>query len=159
MMQTAEPWGRKNVRVCRDFQCSLAPTGSLLLRAEVSSIIVVVADVLIHEALQMSLVENDHVVEKISTTVADEALRDAILPWALKAGSFGFDVEAHAGLNDLYIEIGSSIENQITRRRIVRKRLTQLLNYPGAHGTRRHVAMKDPPPVVRDDSAKNSARF
>ena len=41
MMQTAEPWRGNNVRVCRDFQCSLAPTGSLLLQAEVSSIIVV----------------------------------------------------------------------------------------------------------------------
>jgi hypothetical protein len=55
----------------------------------VSSVLVVVANVVSHKPSQMPFVKDDHVVEKISSAVADPALCDTILPWTSEAGSLG----------------------------------------------------------------------
>jgi N-acyl-D-aspartate/D-glutamate deacylase len=55
------------------------------------SVVVVVADVLGHQALKMAFVEDDDVIEQVSAAVADEAFGNAVLPRAAEAGPFGLD--------------------------------------------------------------------
>ena len=77
------------------------------------SVIMVVADVFDHEQLEMPFVEHDDVIQQISTAVADEALGDAVLPWATEAGALGLDPEALDGADDLGIEIGHAIKDEM----------------------------------------------
>jgi hypothetical protein len=70
----------------------------------------VVINVLVHEALQMALIDHDHVIEQIASATADEALRDSVLPWALKACSLGLNTEALDRINDFLIEVRATIK-------------------------------------------------
>jgi hypothetical protein len=63
-------------------------TRSLFGQAEMSSILVVVTNVVLKQPLQMLLVYRDYLIKKIAPATLDSALRDAILPRALK---FGWD--------------------------------------------------------------------
>src|SRR4051812_31069755 len=98
----------------------------------------------------MALVHHNHMVEQVPTAVADEALRDSILPWALEACSPGLNSEALDCINRMVIEVRAAIEDEIVRRGIVRKRLPQLLDHPRAGRMPGHVEVKDAPAVMRD---------
>jgi len=93
MMESAEPWHRNDLAACLGRGRSLTTGGRLFCQPEMSAIIVVVADVFRHEALEMPLVENDDMVEQIATAVADEALRNAVLPRTAEADPLRLDAE------------------------------------------------------------------
>jgi hypothetical protein len=60
------------------------PAGvSLAMRA----VLMVVAHVLSHKSSQVSLIEDDHVIEQISSATSHPALRHSVLPRAAKRGA------------------------------------------------------------------------
>jgi hypothetical protein len=69
------------------------------------AVLVVVADVLIHEAFQMQFIENDHMVEQIAAAVADPALSHAILPRTSVAGPLGLDAKALHSFDYIAVEV------------------------------------------------------
>jgi hypothetical protein len=152
MMQTAESWHRYNSVTHNTgvTHCFTIRWRSLRQR-KMSSILVIIPDVLIHQAFQMPFVENDHMVEQIAAAVADPTLGDAVLPRASEAGLLGLDAEALHRVDHFFIELRAVIEDQITRSSVVRKCLAQLLNDPGACGVRSNIAMKNTPSIMRDD--------
>ena len=111
----------------------------------------VIANVLVHQALQMPRVEDDHMVEQISPATPNPALSNAILPWTLEAGSLGLDADALHRVDDFLIEVGAAIEDQVFGSRVVGECFAQLLNNPGAHRVLGHIAVEDSPPVMRND--------
>ena len=82
----------------------------------------------------MALIQHDHMVKQISPAVTHESLGDAVLLWALETVPFGLDAEGLNGGNNFFAKAGSSIEDQVAGRRVVRERLTQLLNHPALLG-------------------------
>jgi len=151
MMQSAEPWHRNDSAAhFRVTQCFAASRRSLRQR-KMSSVLVVIADVLIHEAFQMPFVENDHMVEQIAATVADPTLRNAVLPRTSEASSLGLDAKAFYRLDYFFVELRAVVEDQIMRHRVVRERFPQLLNHPCARRVFGHIAVQDAPPVMRND--------
>jgi len=100
MMQTAEP--RRGNDLC--IRCcaltSLSLSRRLLAQPEMRPILVVIADVFVHQAFQMAFVENDDMVEEVSAAIPNKPLSHAVLPGALKAGLLGLDAEA---LNRLHL--------------------------------------------------------
>ena len=113
-------------------------------------VVVVVADVLDHEPLEMPFVEYDDVIERVPAATPDEAFRDSVLPRTSEAGPLRFDAEALDGADNLLIEVRSTVEDQITRSRVIGKRLPQLLCDPGTRRMPRRVAMQNTPTVVGD---------
>ena len=103
-----------------------------LRQGKVSPVVVIITDVIIHQALQMALIEHDHMVQQVPAAVADPAFRDTILPRTSETGPFGLDAEALYGFDHLRIEAGTAIKDQVAGCGIIRKCLTQLLNDPGA---------------------------
>src|ERR1035438_684335 len=99
----------------------------------------------------MPFIENDYMVEQIPAAVAYPAFRDAVLPWASEAGLLGLDAEALDRVNHFFIELCATIEDQITRRRIIRECLAQLLSDPNTARMPGHAAVEDAPPVMRND--------
>ena len=101
MVQATEPWHGYNFTsrdwILRDFTASR----SFFLQSKMRPVVVVVADVFTHQALEMAFVQDDHMVEQVSTAVSYPAFGDTILPWAAKAGSLGLDAEALHGVDNL----------------------------------------------------------
>jgi len=92
MMQTAEPWHRyypvtHNAGVTH----CLTIRGRFLHQRKMSSILVMIPDVLAHQAFQMLFVRNDHMINQIATAVPDPALGDTVLPRASETGSLWRD--------------------------------------------------------------------
>lgn len=97
------------------------------------SVLVIVADILTHEPFEAALVEHDDMVKQVAVAVTNEAFRNTILPWTLKAGSFGFDAEAPNHLDDFFTEIAAALEDQVAWCGVVRKGFAKLLDrYPNS---------------------------
>ena len=106
MMQTAEPWHGNDPAACIGISSAASrPAWGLLRQAKMRSVLVVVTDVLIHQAFQMPFIENDHMVEQIAAAVADPTLGNAVLPRTSEAGSLWLDAEALYGVDDFFIEV------------------------------------------------------
>lgn len=84
----------------------------------------------------------------VSATVADEAFRNAVLPWTTEARSLGLDAETLDGADHLVAEVRGTVEDQIARRETIRKSLAKLLGDPRAAGMPGDVAVQNAPPVM-----------
>jgi hypothetical protein len=129
----------------------LSASRSLLVQSKMRPVIVEVANVFVHEALEMAFVQNDDVIEQIPPAGTNEAFRYTILPRALKTGSLGLNPETLDRRKYLFTEISPTIKDQVLRRGIIGKRLADLLRHPCARRMLRHVEVKYASPVVRDD--------
>ena len=132
MMQAAQPLHRNNPVTGAGLARGFPASGRSLCQCEMSAVLVVIANVIIHETFQMLLVQNNHMVEQISAAVANPALGEAVLPWAPKTGPLWLDIETPYRLNHFFVELSTAIKDQVTGRGIVRERFPQLLDHPGA---------------------------
>lgn len=151
MMQTIEPRHRYNFAAgSRVLRCFTTVRRSLR-QSEMRPVIVEIADVLIHQALQVSLVHINQMIEQVSTTVANPTLGDAVLPRTSGAGALGLDAEALHCVDHFFIEVCTAIEDREFRSRVVGECLAELLNNPCTAGMLGDVTAKDSPPIMRDD--------
>src|SRR6516162_7148053 len=107
-----------------------------------SPILVIIADVVMHEAFQMAFVEYDHMIEQFATTAANEPFRNAILPRAFEAGLFRLETKTLDCIDYLAVEIRGAIKDQVCGNAIVRKGFAQLLRHPRASRVLRGIEMK-----------------
>lgn len=66
----------------------VAASGSGYSESEMRSVVVVIADVLIHQSVEMSLVEHDDMIKQVSSAISNPTFCDAVLLWATETGSF-----------------------------------------------------------------------
>ena len=151
MMQAAEPWHRNNLATHIGSAYCFTKTRCSLRQREVRPIVVVITDVIIHEALEVPFADDDHMVEKIPAAVADPAFGDTVLPRASKAGSFGINAEALHGVDHFFIEVCAAIKDQVFRSRVVGECLAQLLDHPCGGRMLGRVEVKNSPPIMRDN--------
>ena len=151
MMEAAEPWNRENLAAHLSAFRHLAASRCLLAEAKVGPVFVIIADKLTHEALQMTFIQNDHLVEKIVPACADPAFGYAILPGTAKARLLRLDTKALYDIDDLFIEIAAAIKDQILGRGVIGECLAQLLDNPRTRRMASRIAVKNTPPVMRDD--------
>ena len=112
---------------------------------------VIIRDVVLDETAQVSLIEDEYVIQKISATAPDPAFRDSILPRACRAYACGFHAAGCQQIGYLLAELAVTIENRIAVRTRFRKCLPQLLHYPGAGRVFRDIEMEDLASTVFDD--------
>jgi hypothetical protein len=91
---------------------------------------VVVAHVVPEQPAKMRLVQRDDMVENLPPAASYPALRRAILPGRLDAGSFGLQTRRPQEVDDVLIELRVAIQNDVTIRSRLRKSLSQLLDHP-----------------------------
>ena len=73
---------------------------------------VIVRDVVLDESEQVSLVEDEDVIQKISATTSDPAFRHSILPRACRAYASGFHAAGCQQIGYLVAELAVTIENR-----------------------------------------------
>jgi hypothetical protein len=76
-------------------------------------VVMVVADVLIHRALQVTHIERNDMIQEFSPAASDEPLSYSVPPRTAKAGPFRFDPKALDGTDNLCVEIASGVEDQV----------------------------------------------
>jgi hypothetical protein len=91
------------------------------------SILMVITNVVGHQAIQMPLIESDHVVEQIPAAVPDLPRCNTVLPRTSEAGPLGLDAEAVHSVDDFTIEVGAAIQDHMFRSQIVGECLAHFL--------------------------------
>ena len=89
-------------------------------------VFVVVPYIFLQQPSQVSLVQNDHVVEQLPTHTSNPALSDAVLPRTSKGGSDRFRAVLFDGRDDLRGELRAAVKDQESVRLIVSPGFAQL---------------------------------
>ena len=85
---------------------------AVLPKSEMSSVLVVITDVLIQQPSQMSPIQHDHMIQEISTYTANPALRNSVLPRTAECGSNRLAAHRLHGRDDIGAELRVAIEDQ-----------------------------------------------
>ncbi len=84
MMQATQSCASNDMAIRHGAQ---AATWSFFAEPEVSSVVMVVANVVGEKSLQVKLIENDDMIQQVAPTTLDPSLRDAVLPRAPERSS------------------------------------------------------------------------
>ena len=90
-MDASDPWQRDNVRLCPRTLLHVSMHRRVFVESVVSPVLVIVPDIFLDQPTELLLVEDDDVIEKLSTYVAHPAFSDAVLPRALVGSADGLD--------------------------------------------------------------------
>jgi len=140
MMQSTEPWHGEDFAPLIVMDLGFSSSRSFLLQSKMRPVVVIIANVFVHQSFQMPFVEHDHMVDQIPSTVANPTLCDTILPRTSEASPLGLDAEALHRVNHVFLELCATVEDQILGNRVVRERFAQLLRDPRTGWMPSHVA-------------------
>jgi len=90
-------------------------------------VVVVVADILLHQSAEMAFVQHDDMIEQVAATVPNPALSEAVLPRTLEARSLRLDVQGLDRAHNFMVEVRGPVKNQVARRRVIGECFAQLL--------------------------------
>jgi hypothetical protein len=134
----------------RGYAASSAPRRSLS-ESKMGAVLVMVGDVLGKQALQMPLVESNHMVEQLATAASHPALGNTILPGTFEGGPHRVYLQGSNGCRDLCPVLRIPVMDQKSRSRPKRKCLPQLLDDPTAGRMPRDVEVQDTAAIMADD--------
>ncbi len=120
VMEASETRHWHDLRGRRRRQCHGPTRWSVLSEAEMSAVLVEVADVGPSEPNSMALVENDSVIESLAAAPANPPLSYGILPGAAIGGSARFRRHRLDERNHVPAEDRVAVEDQMSRRGIER---------------------------------------
>jgi len=96
-------------------------------------------------------IQNDHMIQEISTYTANPALRNPVLPGTAECSPNRLAAHRFHGRDHIGTELCVPIEDQESRRRFVAvPSFVQLQRNPEGVGIASHVVVKDSTPVVAD---------
>ena len=104
MMQIANSGHGENSTVNRGIHFHRTSGRRSLAQCLMGSIFMVVADLLTHEAFQITLIENDDMIEQVPAAVTDPAFCNAVLSRASEAGSHRLDTQGFDRVDHVNIE-------------------------------------------------------
>src|ERR1035441_6323711 len=127
-------------------------TGWRILReSEMRPIFMVVANVLGQHPLEVLLIQDDHVIQQVSSATPDPALCHTVLPRTAKGRAGGMAPQVSHLRNHIRSELLVAIEQKESVRRHARPCLPQLLQDPESIRTPGQVETQNLSPVVADD--------
>jgi hypothetical protein len=134
--------------------------GCVLVEREVRASPLIVADVTGQDAAQVSLAENENVIQALAPDRADAPLRERILPRAVRGGKDFLGMHPlHAVPNLLAVDL-VAIAEEIGRCGVGREGVDDLLSSPVGGGMLGHVEVYDPSAMVSEhDKCRRSAAF
>jgi len=111
---------------------------------------VIVREVRCQDAPEMSIAENDDMIEALAPDRTDEALGERILPRAVRRREDFVDAQAlHAMPKLLTVDL-VTVAEEIGRRGVVREGVHDLLGGPAGGGVLGHVEVNDAPAMVSE---------
>src|SRR5215470_12357174 len=114
-------------------------------------VMVVVADVLGQEPFQMPLIQNDHMIQQVSTATSHPALRNTILPRATESGAHGPASHLCRGRHHVIAKLRVTVEQQKSMGRSIGPSFPHLLHDPECVRILCDVEAKYLAPIMPDD--------
>ncbi len=119
---------------------------------------VVVREVASQGTAQVLFAEDDDVIQTLAPDGADEALRERVLPWAVRRRQDFTDAHAPHALPEHVTVDRVAIAEEIGWRGVVREGVHDLLGRPGCGGMRGDIEVEDAPTVVGEHDKTNRTR-
>src|SRR5271169_5571147 len=129
-MQPAKSRQRDDLALARRRRRRNSTVGRILPQSKMSSVFVVIADVFFQQPSQMSLVQNDHVVQQVSAHASNPTLGNAILPGTAKSSSDRLSAVLLGSPNDVSRELRVAVEDEKPLRLFISPSFAQLLCDP-----------------------------
>lgn len=114
------------------------------------AVVMIVVNIISEQPFQMALIHRDDVVQQISPTAFDPALRYTILPRTFEGGPHRTHPQRSNGVRDLKSVFRIPVEDQKPGSRLEWKRLPQLLDDPHIRRMTGDVEVQDAPTIVAD---------
>ena len=148
MVQASQAWPDENAPTAGGWDST---AGRALAQPDVSSVVMIVSDVLGYKSLQVPLVYWNHMIQQFAAATSHPALGHAILPRTLNRGSYGCDV--HRTNRDRHLQsiFCAVVEDQELGCGGIGKGFPQLLNDPGARRTTCDIKVQNAPTIMADD--------
>jgi hypothetical protein len=108
----------------------------------------IIGDVIADQTTQMSIIEDDHVIEK---ALCASFRSNPILPRACSACARGFHAAGCKQLGYLFSKLAVTIKNHVAILTRFSKGLNQLVHNPRASRVFRHIEMEDPASAMFND--------
>jgi len=119
-----------------------ARLGRVFFERQVRTRAVIVMEIAAETTTQVSLVQDDHVVEELAADCADYALGQGVLPRRSRSGENLGDADASHPLPKLGAVDTVAIAEQVAGRRVAGERLDDLLRSPSGRGGIGHVEVQ-----------------
>ena len=126
---------------------------SILAKRKMGARPVIVSEVAGQDAAEVSLVENEHVIQALAADRADESLHERVLPRALRRGENLLDPHALYAVPKLLTVDAVAVTQEIGGRGVVREGVHDLLGGPAGGGVLSHVEMDGPAAMVSEHDA------
>ena len=122
--------------------------GCILVEREMRASLVIVREVADQDAAQVPLTEDEHMIQTLAPDRTDEALREGILPRAVRRREDFLDPQAlHAVPKLLAVDL-VAVAEEVGRRGVIREGVDDLLGGPVGGGMLGHVEVDDAPTMV-----------
>src|SRR5216684_2360737 len=128
-----------------------ARLGRVLVESEVRARGVVVAEVAAQTLSQVSLVEDDYVVEDLAADGANHALDEGVLPRRARRGENLGDADPFHPSPELVALDAIAIAEEVVGRRVIGERLDDLLRSPSGRGAIGYVEVHDLAAMLQQD--------
>jgi len=122
----------------------------VLAQPEMCSILMVVADVFAHEALEMMLIEHDHMIQEVASAASNPTLRRTILPRTPERCANWLAPHCANRSDYVLAEFAISVKHQELLSGRIGPRFTHLLNDPKGSGITRHIEVQNFSPIMTD---------
>jgi hypothetical protein len=106
MVNAADPWKRKNLTACVRTRLYGPASRRLLVQCVVSTVLVIVGQVLISKPFEMLLIQRNYVIQHLAAATSNPALGDSVLPRAPDARANGFNAARLQKLDYIAAELG-----------------------------------------------------
>jgi hypothetical protein len=123
----------------------------LLSQAQVSAVVVVIANVVSKKSLQMAFVESDDGVEQIAAAASHPTLGNTVLPEALDRGLHASNLQSAKGSGNIQSILLIVVEEKEPGRGLAGKCFAHLLDGPTAGRMRGDIEVQDATPVMAND--------
>ncbi len=122
--------------------------GRILVERQVSARPVVVREVASQGTAQVLFAEDKDMIQTLAPDGADEALREGVLPWAVRRRQDFTDAHALSALPEHVTVDRVAVAQEVGRGGVVREGVHDLLGCPGRGGMLGDIEVEDAPPVV-----------
>jgi hypothetical protein len=130
----------------------------LLIQSEMSSVVVIIANIFEPEPHQMSLVQRYHVIQHLTAYAPHPSFRDSVLPRTANARPDSFDPARFQKAAHLGAELAVTIKDNVAVSAGKRQCLSKLLQNPIAGRMRGGVEMKNAAPMISITKKQYSTR-
>ncbi len=113
-----------------------APYRRVFPEPQMRPVLVLVVDVLSHQPFQMALIEDDHVIQQVTSATPDPALRDTVLPRTTEGSPNWLAAHVFRSGNNFVAKLCVAVKYQRSASRLVRPSLPHLLTTQRGLGNR-----------------------